>query len=171
MKTTHMGHLTSILLLPLFLFSVGCDSEADPVVGPDLEEEITPAEFTITSTLVPVTATRTQGTFEALGAIEDRGTVVDELGSTEPLSQRSSIYGIKTLASTKGSIKIEFYAGLSPAGPNMLRASGGFRIMEGTGAYENLEGGGRIRMEVASDASLDTIASVLTGRARWVGRS
>lgn len=150
--------LPALLLLFPFL-STGCDR----VVEPELEPEA--GQFIITSRQVPVSETTLEGTFEAQGAIGDRGTVQEVLDSTEPLHERGSIYGVKTLVGTKGTITIEFYASLKNVNQTSLQASGGFRIVRGTEAYEGLQGNGEIDLEIPADASPGAITRVLEGEA------
>ncbi len=176
MISLHARHSIAAVILPLVLFSVGCDAGAGIVVDKldKTTSESTTATgfttangFTITSTQIAESSTLLTGTFEAIGSIQDEGDVDDVLDSPAPPHLRSSISGLKTLSSEKGTIEIQFYAGLTASGPNTNRAYGGFTILSGSGAYEGLEGSGEIDMEVAANASPGEIASVLTGNARY----
>jgi hypothetical protein len=68
-----------------------------------------------------------------------------------------------TLVSVRGSIMIKFYAGLSRVDQNTLRASGGFSIVEGSGAYAGLRGSGKIDRNLAANGSTNEITSILEG--------
>ena len=167
MISLHARHLIAAAMLPLALFTAGCDAGADTLIGDELEDNMA-TEFTITSTQIAESSTLLKGTFEAVGSIQDEGDVRDVLDSPAPPHLRSSISGMKTLSSEKGTIEIKFYAGLTASDPNTYRAQGGFSILSGSGAYEGIEGSGKIDMEVAADESPDEIAKVLTGNAWYV---
>lgn len=151
-------HFSVSLLLSL-LGAIGCDNRLAPTPAPEDDQ------FTITSSQVAVSATTMEGTFEARGAIVDQGTLQEALNSTEPLKQRRSIYGVKTLVGARGTIVIEFYVRLSTASLNTVNVLGRFRIREGHGAYEGLQGSGDIDLELSVDASPGEITRVLEGMA------
>lgn len=158
MQTNHARRFSGAFLLAFLSLATGCDGgSGDP--GP----ETGPGTFTIRSSKVAVSETVMQGTFEASGTIVDQGDVREVLDSPEPLNLGGSIYGRMTLVSNKGSITIEYYAGLIPVDRNTLRATGGFRIEEGTGAYTGLQGGGDIDREVPANASPNEVTRVLEG--------
>ena len=167
MNNSQTGRLTRSRILLIAALFVGCDSGSEALVGPEVEAGTSTATFTITSKPIPVSATRMEGTFEAVGFIQDQGALREEVDSAEPLVNRTSIHGVKTLESDKGTIRIEFYASLLPAGPGRLRARGGFTITEGSNAYEGIVGGGEIDHEIASNASAAAITSILSGRAQF----
>lgn len=144
--------LATLLLL---LLTTACGHE---IVGPDPTNE-----FTIASTPMIVSASTMEGTFEAQGAIADRGRMLEVLDSTAPLRQRNRLYGTKTLEGAKGTIELEFYTDLSRVDGITLRAKGGFRILQGTGAYAKLEGSGEIDLEVNMNASPSEVTRVLEG--------
>ena len=164
MQTNNARQLSVACLLPLLLFFTGCDSGA----GTLTESEADPLEpvseaFTIRTSKVALSETVMEGSFEASGTLADRGTVREVLESPEPLDRRSSITGQMTLVSDRGSITIRFYAGLSRVDQNTLRATGGFNIVEGSGDYTGVHGGGRIGRDVAANGSANEITSILEG--------
>ena len=162
--TTHKSHrLISALVLPLLLLAVGCDS-GNGMVDSDVPEA-SPEAFTINSSQVAVSPTTSEGTFKVFGAIDDHGASKEVLDSAEPLHMLTSLYGKKTLEGEKGTITIEFYVGLSPTNQNTIRANGGFRIVEGSGAYASLQGSGEINLEVERNTPPAALTRVLEGRA------
>lgn len=165
MQTNHAPRLGAAWLLPLLILATGCDSGAGALTGSETEPPppgVSEA-FTIRTSKVAVSETVMEGTFEASGIIDDKGTVREVLESPEPLNQRTSIHGETTLVSATGSITINFYAGLSRVDANTLRAIGGFYIVEGSGAYGGLQGSGKIDRVLAANAAQDEITSVLEG--------
>ena len=66
---------------------------------------------------------------------------------------------------SEGTITIEFYVGLSPTNQNTISAIGGFQIVEGSGAYASLQGGGEIVVEVGRNAPPTALTQVLEGQA------
>lgn len=161
MTTNTARRLTSALVLPLLLLAVGCDRG---VVDPDVPEARSGA-FTINSSQDAVNATTSEGTFKASGVIDDRGIYEESLNAAEPLHRLPSLHGIKTLEGTHGTIMIEFYVSLSATSQNTLKANGGFGIVEGSGAYADLQGGGQIDLEIERNATPATITQILEGRA------
>ncbi len=163
MKTKRAYFLTAALILPLLLLFVGCDS-GNGMVNPDVPEAL-PGAFTINSSQVAMNPTTMEGTFEAFGAIDDNGASKEVLASAEPLYRLTSLSGRKTLEGKKGTIKIEFYVGLSPTNQNTISDIGGFQIVEGSGAYASLQGGGEIVVEVGRNAPPTALTQVLEGQA------
>ena len=165
MTTNKARRHTLALLLPFLLLAVGCDSQSG-MVDPD-PTVVSEATFMIRSSQVAVSPTTSEGTFKGFGAIDDQGASKEVLASAEPLYKLTSLYGKKILEGQKGTITIEFYVGLSNMDQNMLTAKGGFSIVEGTGAYTGLQGGGEIDMRLARNASAAAITEVLEGEARY----
>ncbi len=87
----------------------------------------------------------------------------EEVDLSTPLHRRSSIYGMKTLTGKNGTITLQYYVGLSRIEGSKLRAYGGFTILSGTGAYEELRGQGQINTEIDNDASVADVTRVLEG--------
>ncbi len=169
MTTNKARRHTLALLLPFLLLAVGCDSQS-AMVDPDpkvVSAEASAEAFMIRSSQVAVSPTTSEGTFKGFGAIDDNGASKEVLDSAEPLHKLTSLYGKKILEGQKGTITIEFFVGLSPTDQNMLAAKGGFSIVEGTGAYTGLQGGGEIDLELARNASAEAITEVLEGEARY----
>ncbi len=177
MTTNKARRLISALTLPLLLLAVGCDS-GNGMVDSGLPEatsdvpEATPEAFTINSSQVAVSPTTSEGTFKGFGAIDDHGASKEVLDSAEPLHKLTSLSGKKILEGQKGTITIEFHVRLSPTSPtnhyvNIIAANGGFGIVEGTGAYTGLQGGGEIDLRLARNASAAAITEVLEGEARY----
>jgi hypothetical protein len=85
-----------LTLLPLLLLTAACDRATGGMEIEDTEQ------FRIVSTPEVISASTIEGRFEAQGFITDRGRVLEVLGSTEPLSQRSRLYGTQTLEGKRG---------------------------------------------------------------------
>ncbi len=169
MTTNKARRHTLALLLPLLLLAVGCDSQS-AMVDPDptvVSAEASTEAFMIRSARVAVNPTTSEGSFIVFGAIDDHGAYTEVLASAQPLHELTSLSGKKVLEGQKGTITIEFYVGLSNTDQNMLAARGGFSIVEGTGAYRGLQGGGEIDLELARNASAAAITEVLEGEARY----
>ena len=155
--------LSALFLLPLLLLTA-CDSglsalpEAEPMARGR-------GDFTIASKAVAVSETHFEGTFKASGMLDDQGRVREEFDSAAPLHQRPSVHGLKRLESEKGTLLIEFYAGLSATKHNTVIAKGGFTIAEGTGVYRGLKGGGEINAELPLYATAAALTNVLVGEA------
>jgi hypothetical protein len=163
--TTHTTRrLIATLVLPLLLLAVGCDS-GNALMDPD--SQATPDAFTIQSVMVTESSNTVEGTFEASGFVDDQGAYREVLNSLEPLHRLPSLYGTKTLQGEKGTITIEFYVGLSPTNQNTIKASGGFHIVSGSGAYVDLQGGGQIDRVLGENASPTALTSVLEGIAQY----
>ena len=169
MTTNKARRHTLALLLPFLLLAVGCDSQS-AMVDPDptvVSAEASTEAFMIRSARGAVSPTTSEGTFKMSGAIEDQGAYTEVLDSSEPLHKLTSLYGKKILEGQKGTLTIEFYVGLSATDQNTLAAQGGFSIVEGTGAYTGLQGGGEIDLRLARNASAAAITEVLEGEARY----
>ena len=165
MTTDKARRYTLALLLPLLLLAVGCDSQSG-MVDPE-PTAVSVETFMIRSSQIAVSPTTSEGMFEAFGTIDDYGASQKVLASAEPLHKLTSLYGKKILEGQKGTITIEFYVGLSNMDQNMLTARGGFSIVEGTGVYMGLQGGGEIDLRLARNASAAAITEVLEGEARY----
>ena len=163
--TTNKARRHPLALLLILLFAVGCDSQSG-MVDPEPTAVSTEA-FMIRSARSAVSPATSEGTFKVFGAIDDHGAYTEVLGSAEPLHKLTSLYGKKILEGQKGTITIEFYVGLSATDQNTLAATGGFSIVEGTGAYTGLQGGGEIDLRLARNASAAAITEVLEGEARY----
>ena len=163
--TTNKARRHTLALLLILLLAVGCDSQS-AMVDPD-PTVVSAEAFMIRSSQVAVSSTTSEGTFKMSGAIDDQGAYTEVLASAEPLHKLTSLYGKKILEGQKGTITIEFYVGLSATDQNTLAARGGFSIVEGTGAYRGLQGGGEIDLELARNASAAAITEVLEGEARY----
>ncbi len=167
--TTNKARRHPLALLLILLFAVGCDSQS-AMVDPDptvVSAEASAAAFMIRSARGAVSPATSEGTFKMSGAIDDQGAYTEVLASAEPLHKLTSLYGKKILEGQKGTLTIEFYVGLSATDQNTLAATGGFSIVEGTGAYTGLQGGGEIDLRLARNASAAAITEVLEGEARY----
>ena len=69
MTTNKARRHTLALILPLLLLAVGCDSQSG-MVDPD-PTDVSAGAFMITSSQVAVSATTSEGTFEAFGLIDE----------------------------------------------------------------------------------------------------
>lgn len=166
--TTHNARRPMIVwILPLLLLAVGCDSQSgmvDPAPTSGSAEA-----FTIRSSQIAMSPTTWEGTFKVFGSIDDTGASREVFASAEPLHALTSLYGRKTLKGRRGTITIEFYVGLSATDQDLLAAKGGFSIVESSGAYAALQGGGEIDLELSRNASAMAITEVLEGEA-WYGQ-
>ena len=154
------------LILPLLLLAVGCNSQS-VMVDPEPTEVSTEA-FMIRSAQVAVNPTTLEGTFEVFGAIDDHGASQEVLTSAEPLYKLTGLSGQKILEGQQGTITIKFFVGLSATDQNTLAATGGFSIVEGTGAYTGLRGSGKIDSELDRNASAAALTEILEGEAWYV---
>lgn len=158
MKTIHTVRLLPVLLLlPVW---VGCDSATGVTTAPP---EVRAGTFKIESQQYQVNGTTLEGTFEATGSIGDQGSIREVVDLSIPLDRRSSIYGMKTLTGKNGTMTIRYYVGLNRTEGSKIRANGSFKILSGTGAYEELSGQGKINTEIDNDASLADVTRVLEG--------
>lgn len=162
MKTIHTVRLLPVLLLlPVW---VGCDSATGVTTRVTTERpEVRAGTFKIESQQYQVNSTTMEGTFEATGSIGDQGSMREAVDLSIPLHRRGSIHGMKTLTGKNGTMTIRYYVSLSRTEGSKLRAHGGFRILSGTGAYEELSGQGQINTEIDNDASLADVTRVLEG--------
>lgn len=161
MNSAKSTQLIPILVLLALLVSTGCDTVDPPPPGREV------GEFTITSEQV-ADGPSMKHAFVAEGFIEDRGIAVDSLESTEPLDQRGSVHGWKTLSGGKGEIEIEFYVTLFRIDGITLHAVGGFKITDATDHYAGLQGTGEINLVLALSESPYEIARRLEGVAEYV---
>lgn len=172
--TTHsVRRLILTSFLPLLLLATGCDSGiVDPDPPAAQEPVLQDQAFMIrsTSASVAVSPTVSEGTFKAFGLIDDDGTYTEVRASAEPLHSLAglSLSGRKTLEGERGTIKIQFYVTFSDPVDNTIHAVGSFAIVEGSGTYAGLQGGGEIDRELAADATAAELTEVLEGEARYV---
>ena len=165
--TTNKARRHTLAMLLILLLAVGCDSQSG-MVDPDPDPTaVSEATFMIRSARSAVSPATSEGTFKGFGAIDDHGAYTEVLASAEPLHKLTSLYGKKILEGQKGTLTIEFYVGLSATDQNTLAARCGFSIVEGTGAYTGLQGGGEIDLRLARNASAAAITEVLEGEARY----
>ena len=104
-----------------------------------------------------------QGTFAAAGAISDAGTVESSFTITPTGPDRGIIEGDQTFVGSRGSFVLHFRGPAFPLTEPRTMARGRATIVEGTGAYEDLEGRGRF--VVVADLVAGTVTGSLDGRA------
>ena len=163
-KHSKLINLTMVFVLPFLLLAMGCDRGDVALVETDASAET----FMIRFERVAVSPTTVAGTFKASGYIDDYGSFTEDPVPEQPLHKLPSLYGKKILKSARGTIEIEFYVGLSPTPQNTIKANGGFRIVEGSGAYASLQGSGEIDLEFDRYASPAEVTNLLEGEA-WYG--
>ena len=168
MNRNKTRRLLAVFVIPLMLLVVGCGRGDGALVSVDMPEASQEA-FMIQFRSVPVSVddTASEGTFEAAGLIDDAGAYTEIRSSSEPLGSLASVAGWKTVKGTKGTMLIKYYVGLSPTGPNTVVAQGGFSIVEGSGAYQHLVGGGKIDIALERNASVAMLTEILEGEARY----
>jgi len=166
MNTTPIRRLAQILLVPFVLLAVGCDSGGASLVEVAPEDDAS-STFTIFSAPESGKTLPAEGTFKAIGMVDDVGTYSDDVSSPERLADVASVHGFKTLQGTKGMIRIEFYAGIQHTAGDTLRATGGFSIVEGNGTYAGLQGGGQIDVRLTKRATVGALTIALSGVARY----
>ena len=129
MKTKSARYLSMTLVL-LFLV-VGCDTGGGMTMV-----DWPQAEAYRIDCFVPDGAS--QMAFEATGAIKDEGTIE---GEALPLDEGVDTWrSYRVLHGEQGDIVLYVTADLAPGG--LYEATGTFEIMDGYGAYENLQGQG-----------------------------
>ena len=123
--------LVAVLMLPLLILVVGCDT------GGGLGDETLLEEDFRIDCFRPEGATKM--VFEATGAIEDEGFIE---GEPLPVAQGVGIWqGTRTLEGRDGVVVLNVGATIRSDGSAHM-ADGQFIIVEGSGAYRGLEGRG-----------------------------
>jgi hypothetical protein len=126
---------------------------AAPVSASKPEEVVFTFDLVITGPGVAV------GTFDATGAIEDSGTVDETFRWTDD----GNLQGIFVLTGAEGTITLRFH--LTPiGGPPVVPSVGGFVIVSGTGAYENIHGVGKAESNTYVAAPPITIDAIFAGK-------
>jgi hypothetical protein len=90
-------------------------------------------------------ATQAAGTFSACCAINDSGAARAEITSFVPGDDnRARFEAINSFSGTKGTFRIRLRGSTGPLGSPNHVAHARWRVLDGTGAYAGLEGGGRL---------------------------
>ena len=120
-----------------------------------------PEEVVFTFDLVITAPDSAVGTFVAMGAIEDSGTVDETFRWTDD----GNLQGTMVLTSAEGTGTITLRFHLTPIGPPPVVPSvGGFVIKSGTGAYENIHGVGSAESNTYVAALPYTIDATFAGK-------
>jgi hypothetical protein len=127
-----------------------------------------PPQTTTFRTIGMITGpTTAQGTWVATGAVEDSGTYTEtfEIVGSEITAQ-------KILVGSRGTIVLEARSTVVFEGCEASFEGGRWRIVDGTGAYEKLRGGGKPLATLESRGNVCTGAVDVThaGRAHVAGR-
>lgn len=116
-----------------------------------------PESFTIEFALTLTGPDSASGTFTASGTISDSGNASQTFRLVPPGDAPRTAHGVKTLEGSQGTITISFHARVIPESPTTSVAEGRFRVISGTGEYENLRATG------TTSATLDLATGTLTG--------
>jgi len=111
-------------------------------------------------------ATEAAGTFSAYCAINDHGVAQAEITSYVPddRDHRARFEAINSFTGTNGSFRLRLRGWTGPLhSPNHV-AHGHWRVLDGTGAYERLEGGGELT--ALTDQSTGALTAVDVGTVR-----
>jgi hypothetical protein len=110
-------------------------------------------------------ATQAVGTFSACCAIDDSGTATAEVTSYEPgTHNRAAFEAINSFSGSKGTFRIRLRGSTGPLGGANHVAKARWRVIDGTGAYARLEGGGHLTALTDQDTGALTAIDVGTVR-------
>jgi hypothetical protein len=102
-------------------------------------------------------STKAVGTFAACCKVNDAGKASATITSFTPRGSRADFEATNTFDGSKGSITIRLRGTTGPLGSDRHVARGHWRIIDGSGSYENLRGRGRLT------AVTDQTTGALTG--------
>jgi hypothetical protein len=89
-------------------------------------------------------STEAVGTFAACCKVNDAGNASATITSFTPRRSRAEFEATNTFDGSKGSITIRLRGTTGPLGSDRHVARGHWRIIDGSGSYENLRGRGRL---------------------------
>ncbi len=107
-------------------------------------------------------ATHAVGTFAACCAITDTGTASADVTSFVPNGGEAQFEATNTFVGSQGSFAIMLRGVTGPLGSSVHVAQGRWSVIDGTGAYADLEGDGRF--DAVSDQNTGALTGVDTGR-------
>jgi hypothetical protein len=110
-----------------------------------------------------VSSTHAEGTFAACCAANDSGTAQADVTSFTVTRHDTAEFGaIETFAGSKGTFRVALDGTTGPlSSPNHV-ARGRWRVIDGTGAYADLEGRGRFTG--VTDQATGALTAINTGR-------
>ena len=122
--------------------------------------------FALGFTLHSTGPTSTAGTFVVSGALRDSGTSTVEGLAVEPLGRRDRgrLSGVQHFLGSRGTLVTRFRGIARDISDPHQWAKGRFEIIEATGQYAGLRGGGRFTVVV--DATSDQLIGTELGRTR-----
>jgi hypothetical protein len=107
-------------------------------------------------------ATHARGSFAACCAITDSGTASADVTSFVPHGSEARFEATNTFVGSKGSFTLELRGVTGPLGSPVHVARGRWTVIGGTGAYEGLEGGGRLK--AVTDQNTGALTAIDSGR-------
>ena len=114
-------------------------------------------EVTIGVRLDFTSSTHAEGTFAACCAVEDAGAASAEILSFTPKGNQARFEATNTFDGAKGSFTISLRGTTGPLDRSVHVARARWRVIDGSGAYEHVRGGGKFT------ATTDQDSGALTG--------
>jgi hypothetical protein len=106
--------------------------------------------------------THADGTFAVCCAITDSGAASADVTSFEPQGSDARFEATNAFVGSKGSFTLKLRGVTGPLGSPVHIATGRWHVVGGTGAYENLEGEGRLT--AVTDQNTGALTGIDTGR-------
>jgi hypothetical protein len=106
--------------------------------------------------------THADGTFAVCCAITDSGAASADVTSFEPRRNDARFEATNTFVGSKGSFTLELRGVTGPLDSPVHIATGHWHVVGGTGAYENLEGEGRLT--AVTDQNTGALTGLDTGK-------
>ena len=107
------------------------------------------------------TDTHAEGSFAACCAVTDSGAASADVTSFVPKGSEARFEATNTFVGSKGSFTIKLRGVTGPLGSAVHIARGRWSVIGGTGAYEDLEGKGRL--EAVTDQNTGALTAIDTG--------
>jgi hypothetical protein len=107
-------------------------------------------------------ATHADGSFAACCAITDSGTASADVTSFVPQGNEARFEATNTFVGSKGSFTLELRGTTGPLGSPVHVADARWRVIGGTGEYEDLEGRGRLK--AVTDQNTGALTAIDTGQ-------
>jgi hypothetical protein len=102
------------------------------------------------------------GTFAACCAVTDSGAASADITSFVPNGSEARFEATNTFVGSTGSFTIKLRGVTGPLGSPVHVARGRWSVISGTGAYEDLEGDGRLK--AVTDQNTGALTAIDTGR-------
>jgi hypothetical protein len=109
-----------------------------------------------------VSSTHAEGTFAACCAVNDSGTAQADVTSFTERDDIAEFEAIETFAGSQGTFKLALRGTTGPLGSPNHVARGRWRVIDGTGAYADVEGRGRFT--AVTDQVTGALTAINTGR-------